>query len=166
MGTLSIVDLDRNALQTREGLTLDGGYTFAASDLLADRWREETSSDFAGIARLDDRGRLRWEGLSGSTSIRTAQLTFKGARGEGFIATAIRSGRLTAYDAQTTAGLASTVHSEPLLLSESLLAAMALPFLERTGKLMGLLIVGRRGSVPYSESEIANVLASVCQNGL
>lgn len=154
------------ALQTREGLTLDGGYTFAASDIQADRWREETGSDFAGIARLDDEGRLRWAGLSGSTSTRTTQLTFKGARGEGFIATAIRSGRLTAYDARSAAGAAASVRSEPLLLAESLLAAMALPFLERTGQLTGLLIVGRRGDIPYSESEIANVLASFCQNGL
>jgi hypothetical protein len=55
---------------------------------------------------------------------------------------------------------------EPLLLAESLLAAMALPFLERSGRLIGLLIVGRRGDVPYSESEIADVLAAFCQNGL
>ncbi|GMK39545.1 hypothetical protein PCCS19_25990 [Paenibacillus sp. CCS19] len=145
---------------------MDGGYTFAASDIEAERWREETDSDFAGIARLYDGGRLRFAGLSGSTSIRTSQLTFKGARGDGFIATAIRSGRPTTYNAQATAGLATSVRSEPLLLAESLLAAMALPFLERTGQLTGLLIVGRRGNAPYSESEIASVLAAFCQNSL
>jgi hypothetical protein len=153
------------ALRTREGQTVDGGYTFAASDMQAERWREETGSDFAGIARLDEEGRLRWAGLSGSTSTRTAQLTFKGARGDGFIATAIRSGRPTAYEARA-AGTAAGARMEPLLLAESLLAAMALPFLERSGRLIGLLIVGRRGDVPYSESEIADVLAAFCQNGL
>ncbi|PWV97985.1 GAF domain-containing protein [Paenibacillus cellulosilyticus] len=144
---------------------MDGGYTFAASDLQADRWREETGSDFAGIARLDEEGRLRWSALSGSTSTRTAQLTFKGARGDGFIATAIRSGRPTAYDARRASSMAGA-RSEPLLLAESLLAALALPCMERTGRLAGLLIFGRRSEEPYSENEIAGALAAFCQNRL
>ncbi|MBD3921129.1 GAF domain-containing protein [Paenibacillus sp. PR3] len=145
---------------------MNGGYTFAASDMQADRWREETGSDFAGIAKLDEEGKLRWAGLSGITSTRTAQLTFKGARGDGFIATAIRSGRPAAYNGRAAAGSAIRARSEPLLLAESLLAAIALPYLDRTGQLTGLLIVGRRSAVPYSESDIANALASFCQNGL
>lgn len=144
---------------------MDGGYTFAASDIQADRWREETGSDFAGIAKLDKEGRLRWAGLSGSTSTRTAQLTIKGARGEGFIATTIRSGRPSTYDAKA-AGSATGALREPLVLAESLLAALALPFMDETGQLIGLLIVGRRGAVPYNETEIAGVMASFWQNGL
>jgi hypothetical protein len=138
---------------------------FVASDIQADRWREETGSDFAGMARLDGEGRLRWAALSGSTSTRTAQLTFRGARGNGFIATAIRSGRPTVYDARG-AGSVANAKSEPLLLAESLLAALAVPFMERTGQLTGLLIVGRRSDVPYSEAETAGILAAFCQNGL
>ena len=133
---------------------------YGASDVM-EQVKEATFSDFAalGIADMASR-RIKWHNFIGATNDRTLLVEQK--LDIGLSGAAIRSGRNALMNAMLAYSDRFKLN-EPLLLTESLLIAAALPIvdqrrIEKTVK--GVLLIGRRTAESYRAEELDYALLS------
>ncbi|MDQ0172190.1 GAF domain-containing protein [Paenibacillus tundrae] len=119
---------------------------------MIDRLRLNTSSDFCGLACLSGT-LLRWKYTSGASNERVQRMEMR--PGQDLVGTALRTGRTTLSDAQS-----SSEHTPgrcPLMLAERLVCAIAVPVFQSGSLPEAVLLVGNRMSCTFSEDMIHEV---------
>jgi nitrogen regulatory protein A len=112
--------------------------------------RSAINSDFSAIALLDVDGfTLRWKFASGNDNERFRRMTFR--PGRGLSSTVVKVGRAVSLNlAEIT--LSRQLHEYPILLTESLRSAYAVPLQDGT-QVVGVLLVGDRKKRVYRPEE-------------
>jgi nitrogen regulatory protein A len=112
--------------------------------------RSAINSDFSALALLDVDGfTLRWKFASGNDNERFRRMTFR--PGRGLSSTVVKVGRAVSLNlAEIT--LSRQLHEYPILLTESLRSAYAVPLQDGT-QVVGVLLVGDRKKRVYHPEE-------------
>jgi nitrogen regulatory protein A len=118
-----------------------------------DQLRKVTSSDFSGIAWIDERdNRIRWLYASGNLNERYKKLALK--PGRGLAGMVIKLGRPLVIDAKTLeVEILRMQHDYPIMLVEQLRCFIAVPITIHI-ETLGVLIIGHRTERFYDKNVI------------
>lgn len=125
--------------------------------------RGSTDSDFCAAAFYDKGTRqIRWIAATGNTNQRFRHLVNR--PGQGMAGEAVRIGRMIhrIYNPNERPG-----SPDSIMIAERLLAAAAVPWRGADGETRGVILIGRRTSLPYTKQELElleDTVARICEN--
>jgi len=108
------------------------------------------SSDLSAIALIDQDNRIRWRCMFGNLNDRYRNMVTK--PGFGLTGQVFRYGRTVIID-QLHASTENVRDRLPIMLSEQLQAAIAVPLLDEH-RIFGVLLIGDRNDRAYTEQEV------------
>lgn len=111
------------------------------------------SSDLSAIALIDQNNRIRWRYMSGNMNDRYRNMVAK--PGFGIAGHIFRFGRTVIVDQKHSS--AEQIRGQfPIMLSEQLLAAIAIP-LHNDNRIFGVLLIGDRHERLYTKEDVHHV---------